>query len=194
MANRKKIAILFSGKGSNFAHIVNALHLKKIEVVVALTNNPDAEGIAVAQMHEIPLEIVDSRTYESREAFDAVIVERLESYTPDLTVLAGFMRILTPVFTDAVKAVNLHPSLLPRHKGLDAIKKSYDDAFDRGGVSVHYVSSELDGGEIVLQKEILKEGLDFPSYDKEIRTLEKEALREAILQIVSEKKENHEVL
>jgi len=190
----KKIAILFSGKGSNFAHIVNALHLKKIEVVVALTNNPDAEGIAVAQMHEIPLEIVDSRTYESREAFDAVIVERLESYTPDLTVLAGFMRILTPVFTDAVKAVNLHPSLLPRHKGLDAIKKSYDDAFDRGGVSVHYVSSELDGGEIVLQKEILKEGLDFPSYDKEIRTLEKEALREAILQIVSEKKENHEVL
>jgi len=194
MANRKKIAILFSGKGSNFAHIVNALHLKKIEVVVALTNNPDAEGIAVAQMHEIPLEIVDSRSYESREAFDAVIVEKLAGYKPDLTVLAGFMRILTPVFTNSVKAVNLHPSLLPRHKGLDAIKKSFDDEFEAGGVSVHYVSSELDGGEIVLQKEILKEGLDFPAYDKKIRTLEKEALREAILQIVSEKKKNHEVL
>ncbi len=182
----KKIAILFSGKGSNFAHIVNALHLKKVEVVVALTNNPDAEGIAVAQMHEIPLEIVDSKLYENREAFDTVIVERLLSYNPDLTVLAGFMRILTPVFTDTVKAVNLHPSLLPRHKGLDAIKKSFKDEFEVGGVSVHYVSSELDGGEIVLQKEILKEKLDFPAYDKKIRSLEKEALREAILQIVSE--------
>ena len=190
----KKIAILFSGKGSNFAHIVNALHLKKVEVVVALTNNPDAEGIAVAQMHEIPLEVVDSRSYENRESFDAVIVERLASYKPDLTVLAGFMRILTPVFTNTVKAVNLHPSLLPRHKGLDAIKKSYEDEFDAGGVSVHYVSSELDGGEIVLQKEILKEGLDFPAYDTKIRILEKEALREAILEIVSEKKESHEIL
>ena len=194
MANRKKIAILFSGRGSNFAHIVNALHLKKIEVVVALTNNPDAEGIAVAQMHEIPLEVVDSKVYESREAFDAVIVERLARYKPDLTVLAGFMRILTPVFTDAVKAVNLHPSLLPRHKGLDAIKKSFEDDFEIGGVSVHYVSSELDGGKIVLQKKILKEELDFPAYDKKIRILEKEALREAILQIVFEKKESHEVL
>ena len=140
------------------------------------------------------MEIVDSRSYESREAFDTVIVERLVKYQPDLTVLAGFMRILTPVFTDAVKAVNLHPSLLPRHKGLDAIKKSFEDEFETGGVSVHYVSSELDGGEIVLQKEILKEGLDFSAYDKKIRTLEKEALREAILQIVSEKKESYEVL
>lgn len=185
----KKIAILFSGKGSNFAHIVNALHQKKIEVVVALTNNPKAEGIAVAQMHTIPLEIVDSSKYKKREDFDAKVVKRLKLYNPDLTVLAGFMRILTSVFTENVTAINLHPSLLPRHKGMHAIKKSFEDDFETGGVTVHYVSSELDGGEIILKKKINKKDLDFAQYHKKIRSLEKEALREAILQTVSKNKE-----
>jgi len=181
-----KIAILFSGKGSNFAHIVKHLHLKDLEVVVALTNNPDAEGVAIAKAYAIPLEIVDSKAYPSREGFDEAVVEKLRPYKAELTVLAGFMRILTPVFTQAVKSVNLHPSLLPRHKGLKAIEKSFHDAFDTGGVTVHYVTSELDGGEIILQKEISKEGLHFEAYDQKIRVLEKEALSEAILKIVSE--------
>jgi phosphoribosylglycinamide formyltransferase-1 len=189
-----KIAVLFSGKGSNFAHIVKHLHGKELEVVVALTNNPDAEGIAIAKAHHIPMEIVDSKSYASREAFDEVVVARLYTYQPDLTVLAGFMRILTPVFTEVVKAVNLHPSLLPRHKGLNAIEKSYHDTFETGGVSIHYVSSELDGGEIVLQKELNKEGLDLEAYDKKIRILEKEALTEAILQIITPTKEKNAVL
>ena len=179
-----KIAILFSGRGTNFASIVERLHHKELEVVVALTNNPDAGGIAVAKKYNIPLEILDSKTYGNREAFDRDLVTKLTHYNPSLTVLAGFMRILTPVFTENVKAVNLHPSLLPRHKGLNAIEKSFHDDFDTGGVSVHYVSSELDGGEIILQKEIQKEGLDLESYDARIRALEKEALSEAILKIV----------
>jgi len=181
-----KIAILFSGKGSNFAHIVKHLHLKELEVVVALTNNPNAEGINVAKEYAIPLEIIDPKSYPSREDFDEVVVDKLRSYNVDLTILAGFMRILTPVFTESVKSVNLHPSLLPRHKGLNAIEKSFYDEFENGGVTVHYVSSELDGGEIVLQKEISKKGLDFEAYDKQIRILEKEALVEAILETVSE--------
>ncbi len=184
-----KIAILFSGKGSNFAHVVKSLHGNTAQVVVALTNNPNAEGIAVAREHGIALEIVDPKVYESREAFDEVIVKTLEAYQPDLTVLAGFMRILTPVFTENVKSVNLHPSLLPRHKGLKAIEKSYNDAYDNGGVSVHYVSSQLDGGEIVLQKEISKAGLSFEAYDQKIRRLEKETLVEAIVKVLSEKQE-----
>jgi len=157
----KKIAVLFSGKGSNFAHIVKSLQRDEIEVVVALTNNPNAEGIAIAKKYTIPLEIIDPKSYQNREEFDAVVVKTLQAYTPDLTVLAGFMRILTPVFTNNVKSVNLHPSLLPRHKGLNAIEKSYKDEYPSGGVSVHYVSSELDGGEILLQKEVSKEGLTF---------------------------------
>lgn len=182
----KKIAVLFSGKGTNFAHIVKYLHNKELQVVVALTNNPDAEGIAIAKAHHIPLEIVDSKQFENRESFDRTVLERLKPYGADLTVLAGFMRILTPLFTESVKAVNLHPSLLPRHKGLNAIEKSFYDDFEEGGVSIHYVSSELDGGEIVLQKRIRKEGLDLEAYDAKIRVLEKEALAEAILQVLSE--------
>ena len=176
----KKIAVLFSGKGSNFAHIVKSLQRDEIEVVVALTNNPNAEGIAIAKEYAIPLEVIDPRSYQNREAFDTVVVNTLQAYTPDLTVLAGFMRILTPVFTDNVKSVNLHPSLLPRHKGLNAIEKSYEDAYPVGGVSIHYVSSELDGGEMILQKEVSKEGLTFEEYDKKIRSVEKEVLIEAI--------------
>lgn len=181
----KKIAVLFSGKGSNFAHIVKSLHQKEFEVVAALTNNPNAEGIEVANTNGICLEIVDARDYESREAFDEVMVRRLQKYQPDLTVLAGFMRILTPVFTEQIRSINLHPSLLPRHKGLKAIEKSYEDEYLSGGVSVHWVSSELDGGELILQKEVSKEGLNFEMYDTKIRSIEKEALVEAIRKILA---------
>ena len=180
----KKIAVLFSGQGTNFAHIVNTLHKKELEVVVALTNKPDAGGIEVAKNANIPLEIVDASLFESREDFDREVVSRLQKYQPDLTVLAGFMRILTPVFTEEIKAINLHPSLLPRHKGLHAIEKSFEDEYSTGGVSVHWVTSELDGGEIILQKEVEKEGLDFAAYDTNIRTIEKEALAEAICKVL----------
>ncbi len=185
MVNRKKIAVLFSGKGSNFAYIVKTLHQQEFEVVVALTNNPNAEGIQVAKTASIPLEVIDSKAYESREIFDAVVVERLQQYNPDLTILAGFMRILTPIFTDQIISINLHPSLLPRHKGLKAIEKSYNDEYLHGGVSIHYVSSELDGGEVILQKEVSKQGLNFDSYDEKVRSIEKEALTEAIRMVLN---------
>ena len=183
-----RIAVLFSGTGSNFAHIVKTLHLKEFEVVVALTNNPNAKGIEVAKGASVPLEIIDSKTYKSREDFDTEVVERLKAYNAELTILAGFMRILTPVFTDEITSINLHPSLLPRHKGLNAIEKSYEDSFPNGGVSIHYVSSELDGGKVILQKEISKTGLSFDMYDEQIRKLEKEALVEAIRTVLLPKK------
>ncbi len=186
MAAEKRIAVLFSGKGTNFAYIVERLHKVHLEVAVALTNNPNAEGTAVAKAAGIPLEIVDAKQFDSREAFDEEVVRRLKHYRPDLTVLAGFMRILTPTFTDAIRAINLHPSLLPRHKGLRAIERSYEDTFPEGGVSVHWVTSELDGGEIIVQKRVAKAGLDFETYESKIRQIEKEALSEAILQVLKE--------
>ncbi len=183
----KKIAILFSGKGSNLAHIINTLHLKDVEVVVALTNNPNAGGIDIAQKASIPLEIINSKLFANREIFDETVVNTLQSYSPDLTILAGFMRILTPIFTENIKSINLHPSLLPRHKGLYAIEKSYEDEHPYGGVSVHWVTSELDGGEVILQEEITKEGLSFEEYDQKVRILEKEVLNKAIKRVC----ENH---
>lgn len=184
MQNRKKIAVLFSGTGSNFAHIANRLHNQVFEVVVALTNNPDAKGIEVAKNASIPLEIINAKAYKSREDFDKVVVERLQQYSPELTILAGFMRILTPHFTQQIKSINLHPSLLPRHKGLRAIERSYEDVHPTGGVSVHWVTSELDGGEVILQKEIEKEGLNFEAYYNQIRSIEKLALEEAIYKVL----------
>jgi phosphoribosylglycinamide formyltransferase-1 len=183
-----KIAVLFSGKGTNFAHIVKTLHKQECEVVFALTNNPKAEGIAIAQEYAIPYGVVEPKNFDSREAYDAVVVDTLKRYNPDLTVLAGFMRILTPVFTEQVKAINLHPSLLPRHKGLNAIEKSYEDEHEEGGVSVHYVSSELDGGKVILQKTVAKKELSFEAYDRAIRAIEKEALTEAIMLVLNEGK------
>jgi phosphoribosylglycinamide formyltransferase-1 len=180
----KRIAVLFSGKGTNFAHIVKTLHKKECEVVFALTNNSEAEGIRVAQEYDIPYGVVEPKNFDSREAYDAVVVETLKRYNPDLTVLAGFMRILTPVFTENIKAINLHPSLLPRHKGLNAIEKSYEDTYDEGGVSVHYVSSELDGGEVILQKRVAKKGLNLEAYTIKIKEIEKEALNEAITMVL----------
>lgn len=183
-AKMKKIAVLFSGTGSNLAYILEHLHKKSVEVVVALTNNPDAEGIAFVKAYNIPLEIIDSKSFSSREAFDDEVVHAVRYYKPDLTVLAGFMRILTPHFTENIKSINLHPSLLPLHKGMYAIERSYEDENEVGGVSVHWVTSELDGGEVILQKQVAKEDKDFETYEAEIRVIEKLALVEGIQQVL----------
>jgi len=181
----KKIAILFSGTGSNLAYILEHMHHRDLEVAVAVTNNPNAGGIAYTKEYNIPLEIVDSKAFHSREEFDSKIVDLLSHYHLDLTVLAGFMRILTPIFTDHIKAINLHPSLLPRHKGIEAIERSYSDNFPSGGVSVHWVSAELDSGELILQKEVAKEGRSFAQYEAEIKRVEKIALSEAIKKVLN---------
>ncbi len=180
----KRIAVLFSGSGTNFEYILKHLHNNKLEVAVALTNNPKAGGITFAEEYNIPLKIIDSKGFKSRKYFDRELVKELQKYHLDLVVLAGFMRILTPIFTEAVTAINLHPSLLPRHKGLHAIEKSYEDEHPEGGVTVHFVTSELDSGKIILQKSILKEGLSFDDYYKRVRKIEKEALAEAILKVL----------
>ncbi|CAA6815780.1 MAG: Phosphoribosylglycinamide formyltransferase (EC [uncultured Sulfurovum sp.] len=181
----KKIAILFSGTGTNLQYILENLHGKELEVVVALTNKANAGGIAFAQEHNIPLEIISSSDFETREAFDSEMVHALHYYKPDLTVLAGFMRILTPTFTNEIKAINLHPSLLPLHKGLMAIERSYDDENETGGVTVHWVTSELDGGEVILQKEIQKGNKSLEEYELEIKKIEKIALAEGIKKVLN---------
>lgn len=182
----KKIAVLFSGTGSNFEYLAQNLDKdnSNIKIVLAITNNPDAIGIEIAKKYNIALEIINSSNYPNRGEFDTLLVESIKKASVDLVVLAGFMRILTPVFTNNIKAINLHPSLLPRHKGVDAIKKSYDDEHLDGGVSVHWVNSELDGGELIIQKTISKDDLSFDEYHNSIKELEKGSLLEAIKKIL----------
>ena len=182
----KHIAVLFSGVGSNFENIIKQLPKDQYNIKLAITNIVDAKGIDVASRYGVECFILDHKEFSSREEFDAKVVEIIDANTIDLTVLAGFMRVLTPVFTDRIKSINLHPSLLPRHKGLNAIENSFNDEYLDGGVSVHMVNSVLDGGEIIVQKSISKEGLNLERYAKSIKKLEQEALVEAI-QIVCKK-------
>ena len=177
---------MFSGTGSNLKYILENLHKKELEVVVAITNRPDAGGIAFANEYNIPLEIIDSKSFKSREEFDSELVHALHYYAPDLTVLAGFMRILTPTFTNEIRAINLHPSLLPLHKGMMAIERSYEDENEEGGVSVHWVNAELDGGEVILQKVVQKVNKSFEEYEAEVKKVEKLALCEAIVEVLEE--------
>jgi phosphoribosylglycinamide formyltransferase-1 len=177
---KRRIAVLFSGVGSTFAYLAERFEDGEIEIVVALTNRADAGGIDVARRFGIPVEIVESRRFDRREDFDREVLGALEPYDVELVVLAGFMRILTPIFTESIHAINLHPSLLPRHKGLDAIRKSWEDPHPEGGATVHWVSAELDGGAILLQRTVPKAGHNFASYNETIRRIEKELLAEAI--------------
>ncbi len=186
------VAVLFSGAGSNLAYLAEHLPAYGMRIAVALTNRPEAGGIAVARQYGLPLEMVPSAAYTDRATFDAEVVARLERYDPDLTVLAGFMRILTPVFTDRIRAINLHPSLLPRHKGLDAIARSWEDGYEEGGVSVHWVTGELDGGALILQLSVAKSAYgSYAEYERAIRRLEKAALLRAVIQTAGEKKANN---
>ena len=183
----KKIVTLFSGEGTNLANLIEKIHLKHGAIVCAITNNPDAGGIAKARAAHIPVEILDHRDYESREAYDAALVELIGEYNPDLVVLCGFMRILTPVFTSHVRSINLHPSLLPAFKGARAIERSFECDENVCGVSVHWVTDELDGGEIILQKSFTKNSSDtLEEFSAKIRKIEHEILPLSIIEVLKD--------
>lgn len=183
----KKIVALFSGEGTNLANLIDKIHLKHACLVCAITNNPEAGGIAKARAAHIPIEILDHRDYESREAYDAALVDLIGEYNPDLVVLCGFMRILTSVFTSQVRAINLHPSLLPAFKGARAIERSFESDEHVCGVSVHWVSEELDAGEIILQKSFTKNPKDtLEQFSAKIREIEHEILPLSVIKILKD--------
>ena len=187
----KKIAILFSGNGSNLEAILDKLHGKifngiKIEVALTLTNKAGCGGIEKAARFGLKSVVLEHTKFNSREEFDAALVEEIEKYDIDLVVLAGFMRILTTVFTNKIKAINLHPSLLPLFKGANAIKDSFQSDMKVGGVSVHWVSAELDGGKIIAQKAFEKEkGMSLADFERKIHALEHEILPQTIVEILT---------
>ncbi|MDD5052086.1 MAG: phosphoribosylglycinamide formyltransferase [Sulfuricurvum sp.] len=183
----KKIVALFSGEGTNLANLIEKIHLKHGALVCAITNNPDAGGIAKARAAHIPVEILDHREYDSREGYDAALVEMIREYTPDLVVLCGFMRILTPVFTSNIHSINLHPSLLPAFKGARAIERSYESEENICGVTVHWVSEDLDAGEIILQKSFTKNSSDtLEEFSAKIREIEHEILPLSVIKILKD--------
>jgi len=182
----KKIVALFSGEGTNLANLIEKIHCKYGVITCAITNNPNAGGIAKAKAANIPVEVCDHTLFDSRESYDTALVEMIQEYDPDLVVLCGFMRILTPIFTSQVKAINLHPSLLPAFKGARAIERSFESDETICGVSVHWVSEELDGGDIILQKSFTKKSNDtLEEFSAKIREIEHEILPLSIIHLLT---------
>lgn len=188
----KKIAVLFSGSGSNLEKILQKVHNQefltcKIEVACLICNKQDAFGIERAKKYGLPTTIVAHKDFPNREEFDKELVSLIKQSGAELTVLAGFMRILTPHFTKNIKAINLHPSLLPLFKGAHAIKESYDSSMKVGGISVHYVNEELDGGEIIAQECFQKADMSLEEFEEKIHSLEHELLPKTIIDILDKK-------
>ena len=153
-----KIAVLISGNGSNLEALIDACKKNVINgsIDIVISNNPDAYGIQRAKNHSINYKIIDNNRFETREDFDQALVEELKDSNPDLIVLAGFMRILTSVMTEAFKnkIINIHPSLLPKYPGLDTHNSVIKNGDLKHGVTIHYVNEVLDGGQIIAQGEI----------------------------------------
>ena len=148
----KRVALLISGRGSNMQAIVEA-HIAGAEIAAVIANRPDAAGLAWAAARGIHTIAIDHKHYSSREAFDADLMAAIDALDTDLVVLAGFMRILTPAFTQhyAGRMLNIHPSLLPAFTGLHTHQRAIDAGCKLAGCTVHFVTAELDHGPIVAQ-------------------------------------------
>lgn len=151
----KKLVILISGRGSNMEAIVRACAQERwpAEVAAVIANRPDAAGLAFAASHGVATAVVDHRAFDGRDSFDAALAAEIDRFAPDLVVLAGFMRILTPAFVRRYEGrlLNIHPSLLPSFKGIHTHQQALDAGVALHGASVHFVIPELDSGAIVAQ-------------------------------------------
>ncbi len=151
----KKLVILISGRGSNMEAIVRACAREgwPAEVAAVISNRPGAAGLEFAASHGIATAVVDHRAFDGRASFDAALAAEIDRFAPDLVVLAGFMRILTPAFVAKYEGrmLNIHPSLLPSFKGIHTHQQALDAGVALHGASVHFVIPELDSGAIVAQ-------------------------------------------
>lgn len=155
---KPRIVVLISGSGSNLQAIIDACKDGKIhgEITGVISNKADAYGLTRASEAEIENRAISHKDFDSREQYDLALIEAIEHYKADLVVLAGFMRILTPAFVDKFsgKLLNIHPSLLPKYQGLHTHQRAIDAGDTEHGVSVHFVTEELDGGPVILQAKV----------------------------------------
>ena len=147
----KKIVILVSGRGSNMEAILAAR--LPVTVAAVISNEPGAAGLAIAQAYGVATRVVDHRGYHDRASFDTALAKEIDALNPDLIVLAGFMRILTGEFVQRYngRLINIHPSLLPAFPGLQTHRRALEAGVKVHGCTVHFVTSQVDQGPIVVQ-------------------------------------------
>ena len=156
--SQKNIVVLVSGSGSNLQAILDACDSNMIDASVkaVLSNKAEAFGLERAKNAGVAARSVNPKDFDSREAFDHELMIQIDTYQPDLIVLAGYMRILSSEFVRhyAGKMVNIHPSLLPKYPGLHTHQRAIDAKDKEHGTSVHFVTEELDGGPVILQAKV----------------------------------------
>lgn len=159
---RCPVVVLISGNGSNLQAIMDASADRAYEVVGVVSNRPDAYGLQRAADAGVPSAVVDHRDHPDRESFEQALMEAIDAWRPGLLVLAGFMRILTPGFVAHYhgRILNIHPSLLPAYRGTNTHQRILDAGEAEHGVSVHFVTDELDGGPVVCQAVVPVEAQD----------------------------------
>jgi phosphoribosylglycinamide formyltransferase-1 len=149
------IVVLISGSGSNLQALIDQSLQGQLDINICavISNKADAYGLERAKLAGITTHTLNHKLFESRESFDAELQSIIDQYQPKLVILAGFMRILTETFTKHFEGrmLNIHPSLLPKYKGLNTHQRAIDANETEHGVSVHFVSSELDAGAVILQ-------------------------------------------
>lgn len=153
-----RIVVLISGSGSNLQSFIEASKEGNIDgqIMAVISNRPGVKGLERASNVGIPSIVVDHRAFASRQEFDRYLAEVIQGFTPDLVVLAGFMRILTTDFVNQFvgKLINIHPSLLPAYPGLNTHQRAIEAGDSVAGATVHFVTPELDGGPAILQVEV----------------------------------------
>ena len=154
----RTLGVLISGRGSNLKAIIDAIADDRLDasIVVVISNKADAPGLASAREAGIETLVLSHRDYASREDYDRALVRELQKREVGLVCLAGFMRLLSPVFIEAFpdRILNIHPSLLPKYPGLHPQQQALDDGAAVSGATVHFVNADLDAGPIVLQEEV----------------------------------------
>ncbi len=158
MSVRKKLIILISGSGSNLQAFVDAVTEEslKADIACVISNKPGVFGLERASQAGIPTVVLEHKAFSSREDYDRALLATVQQFQPDLVVLAGFMRILTPVFVTPLygKLLNIHPSLLPKYPGLHTHQRAIDAGDSEAGATVHFVSAELDAGPAIVQARV----------------------------------------
>ncbi|ASP40368.1 phosphoribosylglycinamide formyltransferase [Bacterioplanes sanyensis] len=155
---KPRLVILISGSGSNMEAIADQVRKGDIDADIAavISNRPDVAGLQKAKDRDLQTQLVDHTQFASREEFDVALMRAIDEYQPDLIVLAGFMRILTADFVRRYQGrmLNIHPSLLPHYPGLNTHQRALDNGDAKHGVTVHFVTEELDGGPNAIQAEV----------------------------------------
>lgn len=156
------VVVLISGNGTNLQALIDDSVASNYKIAAVISNKADAFGLSRAERSGIPTVFIDHRDYPSREHFDQALMESIDGFKPDLIVLAGFMRILSAAFVKHYRArvLNIHPSLLPAYPGTNTHQRVLDAGEAEHGVSVHFVTEELDAGPVIAQEKIKIEASD----------------------------------